>query len=89
MEKLDFQAKGQSVVNAVEGNNTRVSGFSKGDRKFLGQDDVPMVALENWTHLDTEEARLWDYSVIKVDPAYARRIAQQLLEMADYAEGAS
>lgn len=87
MENLDFKASGQAAVNAVEGNNTRVSGFAKDDRKFLGQDDKPMVALEWWSRLDEEDARLLGYSVVKFDPAYARRVAQQLNAMADYADG--
>lgn len=85
----DFPSNARVVVNAVDGNNTRVSGYAKGDRSYLGKDDVPLVALEHWSRLDVEEVKMWDYSVIRLDPAYARRVAQQLYALADYADGLS
>lgn len=81
--------KGKARVHSTPDINTRVSGFAMGDRKYLGKDERPTVGLESWSDMDEETMRLRRYSVIGIDPAHARIIAQQLLEMADYAEGAS
>lgn len=81
--------KGEARVHSAPGTNTRVSGFAMGDRKYLGKDEEPTVGLESWSDMDEDTMRLGNYSAIGISPAHARIIAQQLLEMADYAEGAS
>jgi len=87
-ENLDFKASGRSAVNEVPGKNSRVSGFQQGERKWLGPEkDVATVGLEWWSHMGEEEARLYNYAVIQMDPEYARRVAYQLLDAALYADG--
>lgn len=77
----------QARVNDVPNKHSRISGFAQGDRSWLGEDDIPTVAMEFWSSIDESVPKYNHYSVVGVDPAYARRIAHQLLEMADYAEG--
>lgn len=79
--------KGKVQVHSAPGTNTRVSGFAMGDRKYLGEDEKPTVGLESWSNMDEDTMRLGQYSVIAIDPAHARIIAQQLNTMADYADG--
>jgi hypothetical protein len=74
-------------VNDVPNKHSRVSGYAMGDRKYLGADERPTVGLEFWSGKDEETMELHHYSVVGLDPDYARTIAQQLLEMADHADG--
>lgn len=73
--------------NDVPGKYSRISGYAMGDRKYLGADEKPTVGIEFWASKDEETMELNHYSVVGVDPDYARLIAKQLVEMADHADG--